>query len=259
MILSQHPLIPALAAALCLLASPALAGQPVTLKPQTTAQGKVTLGDLFDGAGRASAIVVAPAPADGGSVVLDAALVQRTAMANGLSWDNQTGLRRIIVRAGAPAEAATPTRASATKSVEVLTWTRSIDAGEMIGAEDLTWSLLAAQPAGSPQDAEALIGKVAKRPLRNGAVASTRDVGAAQVIKKDDMVTVAFNMGGVALTLQAKAMGPATVGESFSLTNPQSKKVIQAVASGPGRALVGPAAEALRAEATLNPSQFALR
>ena len=41
-----------LAAALALCAAPALAGQPVTLKSEILdADGMVTLGDLFDGAG----------------------------------------------------------------------------------------------------------------------------------------------------------------------------------------------------------------
>ena len=54
-------------------------------------------------------------------------------------------------------------------------------------------------------------------------------------------------------------MGPASVGDSVSLINPQSKKIIQAVASGPGHAVVGPQAMALRAEAHSYPSQFAIR
>ena len=241
------------------LGSAALAAQPVSLKSETVAQGRITLGDLFDGAGRAAGVVVAPAPNPGGTMVLDASLVQRAAMSNGLSWANEQGIRRIIVRGGAPAEtAAAPVRGQS-KGVEVLTWTRSLDAGEMITAEDLSWSLLAAQPAGSPRDADALIGKVAKRPLRSGAAASMRDVGAAQVIKKDDMVTVTYDVGGVSLSLQAKAMGPASVGDSLSLTNPQSKKIIQAVASGPGHAIVGPDAAALRADARSYSSNFAIR
>ena len=50
--------VPALAA--LLIATPALAGQAVSLRSDTTdADGRITLGELFDGAGAASDVVVA--------------------------------------------------------------------------------------------------------------------------------------------------------------------------------------------------------
>lgn len=233
-----------------MITAPAIAGVPVTLKAEVVTEGRVTLGDLFEDAGRAANVVVAPAPPPGGSVMIDAATLQRAAIQNGLSWTNDKGLRRVIVRAGTPAGpvSASPSQAVTGKGYEVLTWTRSLSAGEVITAEDIAWTTMAVQPAGAPRDAEGLIGKVAKRPLRSGAAAFGRDVGAPQVVKKDDMVTVAFNSGGISLSLQGKAMGPAALGESFSVTNLQSKKVFQAIAVGPGRAVVGPEAEAFRAQ-----------
>ena len=128
------------------LSSTAFAGQPVSLRSETVAQGEITLGDLFDGAGPAAGVVVAPAPNPGGTMVLNSSAVQRAVMSHGLSWANEKGIRRIIVRSGARSETAAPVKAGA-KGVEVLTWTRSLNAGDMITAEDLTWSVLAAQPA----------------------------------------------------------------------------------------------------------------
>ena len=78
-----------------------------------------------------------------------------------------------------------------------------------------------------------------------------------QVIKKDDVVQVAFRSGGIQLTLQGKALEAATLGEPFSVQNIASKKVIEAVAVGPGRAVVGPEADRIRAEQT--PSLISLR
>ena len=86
-------------------ATAATAGQPVTLKRETAdADGLVTLGDLFDGAGTASDVPVARR--SGLTVVLDAGAVQQVARRAGLDWANAEGLRRIVVRTGAaPASA----------------------------------------------------------------------------------------------------------------------------------------------------------
>jgi flagella basal body P-ring formation protein FlgA len=236
---------------------PAFAGQPVSLKSQVVASGRVTLGDLFDGAGKASGVVVGPTVSQGGSVVLNASVVQRAAMNAGLTWANEDGLRNVIVRSGEASGPAPAAASSAAAKVEVLTYNRSLEAGEIVQPEDLSWTKLAAAPAGAPRDADALIGKAARRPLRSGAAASTRDVTNPLVVKRDDMVEVVFAMDGVNLSLQAKAMGAAAVGDTVSLMNLSSKKVIQAVVAAPGKAVVGPEADALRAQSSS--SQFASR
>ncbi|MGC1302879.1 MAG: flagella basal body P-ring formation protein FlgA, partial [Caulobacteraceae bacterium] len=48
---------------------------------------------------------------------------------------------------------------------------------------------------------------------------------------------------GMVLSLIGKAMGDAAVGEPVEVLNTSSKKVIQAIAVGPGHASIGPAAE----------------
>ncbi|CAN1543756.1 FlgA Flagellar basal body P-ring biosynthesis protein [Caulobacteraceae bacterium] len=243
----------ALLTAICaaLMASPALAGS-VSLKADVAdSDGRVTLGDLFDGAGGASAVLVATRT--GPSIVLDAAAVQGLARRSGLDWNNPQGLRRIVVRGGAAA----PTAATAQRgNVEVLTWTRSLNAGDVIQPQDMTWTKVAGSPPDAPRDADTVIGMTAKRPLREGAVVSQRDVVAQQVIKAGDMVQVTWSDNGISLTLQAKALGAAAVGQSFSVQNPVSKKVIEAVATAPGTAVTGPEAQRLKAAGS---SQYAVR
>jgi len=245
--------------ALCfaLVGAPALAGTPVALKTDAFAAGSVTLGDLFEGAGRAGAVVVGPAAQPGANIILDAGLVQRQARAAGLDWNNEAGLQRIVVHGGAATPVAGPQRAGPMK--QVLTYARNLNAGEIVRPDDLTWGDVAdfAVPSDAPRDAEAAIGKAAKKPLRAGAAVAGRDLAMPQVIKKDDVVQVAFRAGGIVLTLQGKALEAATLGEPFSVQNIASKKVIEAVATGPGRAVVGPEADRIRAEQT--PSLLSLR
>lgn len=241
-----------IAALAWLAAAPALAAVNVTLKAEVLDDdGMVTLSDLFDGTGAAGRVQVAAKP--GASTVLDAGAVQGLARRHGLAWANAEGIRRIVVRAGADGGFSAP---AARGNVEVLTYARSLSAGEMVHPQDVVWAKAAGAPADAPRDADAVIGMAAKRPLRAGAAVSLRDVSSPQVIKAGDAVSVLYEAGGVSLSLDGKAMGAAGIGDTVSIQNTTSKKVIQATASGPGQAVVGPAADHLR---SLGRAQYAQR
>ena len=191
------------AAVSTLSAGAALAG-PVTLKANpVNADGRVTLGDIFDGAGAAANVVVAQR--SGPSIVMEASQLQAIAARSGLTWDNPTGLRRVAIRRAviAAAPGAAP-----------------------------------AQPGFTP-------------PVRAGY----RSSAAQQVIDRNDMVRVTYQVGGVNLSIMGKAMRNAAVGEPVAILNTASNRVIDAVATGPGQAIAGPAADQARA----NPQQFAAR
>lgn len=250
-------------AVLALSAAPALAG-PVTLKAEPMDDdGRVTLGDLFDGAGAAANVAVGVR--SGGTAVFEAGQIQAAAARAGLTWSNPQGLRRIVVRQGAgmgAADAAGSARdASATvgrpgATVEVLTYTRSLAAGDVVQPEDVAWTQVQAHMAagGAPQDADQVIGLSARRALRAGSAVAARDLTAPQVIARNDMVQVAFVAGGVSLTVTGRATRDAARGEAVPILNTTSGRTIDAVATGPGRAVAGPAAMAARSN-----SQFASR
>ena len=183
------------AVAVLMLAGPAFAG-PVTLKANPVDEdGRVTLGDIFDGAGAASNVVVGNRA--GPSIVFEAAQLQGMARQAGLDWANPTGLRRVVVR-----HAAVAPGAPAATAVEVA----------------------AAAPA---------------RPV------ATRAPGPAErVIARNDMVEVLYEAGGVRLTITGRAEGNAAQGQRLAIRNLQSNRIIDAVATGPGQAVAGPAARA---------------
>jgi flagella basal body P-ring formation protein FlgA len=252
-----------LIAALVLAAGPALAG-PVTLRANPVDEdGRVTLGDIFEGAGAASGVVVASRA--GPSVVFEAGQLQALAARSGLQWSNPQNLRRVVVRNAALAPGAVvPAAASAARpaatagaTVSVLTYARNIAAGDVVQPEDVVWTDVQAHLAagGGPSDAEQVIGLSARRALRAGAVVGARDLAAPQVIARNDTVEVAFVAGGVTLTVTGRAMRNAAVGEPVTITNLTSGRQIEAVATGPGQAVAGPQAQVARA----NAAQYALR
>jgi flagella basal body P-ring formation protein FlgA len=141
------------------------------------------------------------------------------------------------------------TAAVAGRSTQALTYARNIAAGEIVGAADMVWSNDAIAPADAPGDPDAVIGMAARRPLRAGAAVQARDLSNPLVIKRDNAVSVSFEAAGISLVLQGKALKDAAVGESVQVLNPQSKKVIEAVATGQGKAAVGPRAESFKGRA----------
>jgi len=237
-------------------ATPALSS-PVSLSANPMDDdGRITLGELFDGAGSASSVVVARR--SGPTAVLDAAQVQAAAARSGLYWSNPDGLRRIVVRQGSTAPVLTQTAATAGRpgaTVEVLTYARSLASGDVVPPEAVVWSPVQAHPApaGAPQDAAEVIGLSARRAMRAGAPVQSRDLTAPQVIARGDMVQVVYLSGGVSLTVTGRATRNAALGEAVIVTNIESGRAIDAVAVGPGQAVTGPAAHAARA----NPQQFA--
>lgn len=241
-------LLPILIAAIVTLAAgAAAAGTPVQLKDQLLDDdGRITLGDIFDNAGRAEGVLLAAGPRPGGNVVLDAQRVQLIARVNGLDWPNSRGFRRLVIKNGSAGNAGAA--APGSRATEALTYTRSLAAGDIVQPEDVAWTPVQSHlvPGDAPQDAEAVIGQAARRALREGSPVAARDLSKPIVVKTNDLITVTYNIDGVSLSLQGKALQGGAAGDSISVLNPQSKKTIAAVVSGPGQAVVGPEAEALR-------------
>jgi flagella basal body P-ring formation protein FlgA len=129
----------------------------------------------------------------------------------------------------------------------ILVYTRNIGAGEILAAEDVQWSSTAVAGDGALDDPAQAIGKSARHPVRVGAPVEAYDLARPKLIRAGDSVEVAYKNDGVVLTLLAKATSDATLGDTVEVMNTTSKTTFEAVASGPGRALVGPEADALKA------------
>ena len=238
--------------ALLALAPAAWAGRLVVLKAEVSSGASITLGDLFDGAGAEAPVVVGHGAPPGESAVLDAAVVRELARGHGLDWDNPGAISRIVVPRGAVG-------AAGPHMVEALTYATSLSSGDLIRPEDLTYGKVAsfAVPPDAPRDADQVIGKVARRPLRAGSAVASRDVTDPQVIKANDTVQVIYRADGISLVLQGVAMGSAALGDPVEIMNPVSKKAIQAIASGADEAVIGPGAEQLRARSVIPTAEVA--
>ena len=74
-----------------------------------------------------------------------------------------------------------------------------------------------------------------------------RPAYADRVISRNDLIEVAYDVGGIRLTVTGRAQRNAAVGERLPVLNPTSGRMIDAVAIGPGQAVTGPAARSATA------------
>lgn len=126
--------------------------------------------------------------------------------------------------------------------MEVPALTAPLARGEIIDAADIGWVEVRADRLRPDAILEAsdLIGMQAKRALRPNEALRAYDVKQVAAIEKGALITVVFQQSGLTLTVQARALEEAATGESLRVVNLQSNRTIEAVASGPGKAVVGP-------------------
>jgi flagella basal body P-ring formation protein FlgA len=90
-------------------------------------------------------------------------------------------------------------------------------------------------------DGGALAGRVARRAFAAGSLVRNGDLTRPELVTRGDVVTVVYEAPGMMLTMRAKASDGGALGDTVSITNPQSKKALQAVVTGPGKVSVNTA------------------
>jgi flagellar basal body P-ring formation protein FlgA len=75
---------------------------------------------------------------------------------------------------------------------------------------------------------------------------------APSAVKRAEMVAVTWTQNGLSLTLSGVAQKDGAVGDVIQVQNPSSKKMIDVVVTGPGRAVSGQAATQIRNQTYLS-------
>jgi flagella basal body P-ring formation protein FlgA len=128
---------------------------------------------------------------------------------------------------------------TAVETVETTVLARTLNRGDIIKPSDVALARRPkVEPAGEFLGTEAAIGQAAKRPLRVGTVLRASDLMKAEVVQRNESVTIAYEVPGVLLTVRGKALEAGSVGDVVSVLNLQSNRTIQAAVTGPGRVSV---------------------
>ncbi|MGO4406000.1 flagellar basal body P-ring formation chaperone FlgA [Bosea sp. RAF48] len=162
-----------------------------------------------------------------------------------LSFDARS--RRLQARLAVPGSMAMrlkPLRISGqlVETMEVVVPKRLISRGETLGKDDVIVERRPRDGQGGEiiSDARAAVDKVARRALLAGVPLRGSDVQREEIVGKGDLVTIVYEAPGLMITLRGKANEAGAMGDVVSVTNPQSKRVLQGKVSGPGRVSVQP-------------------
>lgn len=155
--------------------------------------------------------------------------------------------RRLQARLGVPGSAAMRLRplritGQLIETVEVVVPRRAIARGETLGRDDVSVERRPRDGLGIELvgDLRGALDKVARRALIAGVPLRKGDVERQEIVAKGDLVTIVYEAPGLMITMRGRAGEAGAMGDVVSVTNPQSKRVLQGTVSGPGRISVQP-------------------
>jgi len=121
-------------------------------------------------------------------------------------------------------------------TVRIVVPAHAITRGDTIAEGDLTYTTVdgAALMSGVPTKINEVVGLQARRMLSAGQPFRSDDVKKPIVITKGETVTMQFIVPGVELTAMGRAMSEGGIGETVTIQNPASYRMISGIVTGPG-------------------------
>jgi flagellar basal body P-ring formation protein FlgA len=138
---------------------------------------------------------------------------------------------------------------TAIETVEAAAVNRPVERGEVLQASDLTTLRRPKAQASEFTAPAAAIGLAARHALRPGQPLSVTDLMKPELVTRSETVTLVYQAPGVTLTLRGQAQDTGALGDSISVLNVETKRIVQGVVSGPGRVTVASATTHLAAAA----------
>jgi len=111
---------------------------------------------------------------------------------------------------------------------------------EVIAQGDVVWTSVRQRrlDPNAATDLAQILGKTPRRPLRAGQPIRLSQIQAPVLVSKGSLVTVTVRRPNMVLTARGRAKEDGARGEVIRVVNLNSKKIIEAVVSGPGRAAI---------------------
>ena len=121
-------------------------------------------------------------------------------------------------------------------TVRIVVPVHDITRGDTISESDLTYTTVdgAALMSGVPTKIDEVKGMQARRMLSAGQPFRGDDVRKPIVITKGETVTMQFVVPGVELTAMGRAMSEGGIGDTVTIQNPASYRMISGIVTAPG-------------------------
>jgi flagella basal body P-ring formation protein FlgA len=121
-------------------------------------------------------------------------------------------------------------------TVRIVVPAHDIARGDTISENDLTYATVdgAALMSGVPTRMDEVKGMQARRVLAAGQPFRGDDVRRPIVITKGQTVTMEFNAPGVQLTAMGRAMSEGGIGDTVTVQNPASYRMVSGIVTAPG-------------------------
>lgn len=133
---------------------------------------------------------------------------------------------------------------TAQETVEIVTFARRMARGETVTARDLETTRVPRTTlrGGTVTDPATIVGLAVRRPQAAGRSLDTRDFEEPRIVERREKVIITYRAAGLTLTVQGEAMADGVLGDVIDVLNIQSRRVVQATVTGPGRVAVHPRA-----------------
>ncbi len=121
-------------------------------------------------------------------------------------------------------------------TVRVVVPAHDIARGEVIGESDLTFATVDgnALMANVPTRMNEIVGLQTRRVLTSGQPFRSDDVRRPIIVTKGQTVTMQFSAPGVELSAMGRAMSEGGVGDTVTVQNPASYRMVSAIVVAPG-------------------------
>lgn len=134
---------------------------------------------------------------------------------------------------------AMPVRADEAETTTIPVLLRDLAPGEVVSAGDLgEMPVTGPVSATLAQHESEIVGLAARKPLRAGRPIALTELREPILVPKGSLVTIRVSMPGIELATTAKAIEQGAMGEVIRVMNLASNRIVQAVVTGNGEALV---------------------
>jgi flagella basal body P-ring formation protein FlgA len=160
------------------------------------------------------------------------------------SYDARTGRFDVVfdIPVGVSRRSLLRYTGSLVETADAVVPNRTIGRGEIVRAGDL---MVERRPraevtADVPATIAEVAGRAARQALRMGQPVHRTDLVKPEMVKRDDTVNLIYQVPGIMLSSRGKALESGAEGDIINVLNPQSKRTIQGVVTGPGRVDISP-------------------